>query len=830
MRNYVGIDLGTTNSAICSYDGKTVRIWKSPEQNDVTPSAIFVDRRGNRHYGMKAYNQAPYNPNNSATLFKRFMGTNTKITLESVNLTLTPEECSAEILKVLYGYLPEEIRNDPETGTVITVPAAFNQMKKDATMEAARKAGIPNVELMQEPVAAIMSVMRSTEIQGIFLIYDLGGGTFDVSVAENIGGKVHLLAHGGIEMCGGRDIDRKVFQNIVVPWLRSQFSLPDDFLSDVKYKTFCRVAQWATERAKIELSSSPVATIALSEQEARCTDEMDEEMYLDIDLDRNDVDQIIGPLIEETIDATREILAKAHLDANDIGKIVFIGGPTNYKPLRDRVASELALPADINVNPMTAVAEGASIYAESVDWFSKDHTRKTSNSVVRTDIGLSLKYTARTSGSTAKIMCLVEGPIDGYTISFTSVDTGWSSGTMNLQDKVVMTVPLSKNGDNRFKVVVQDNYGRSVPQASQDIVITRTLATISSIPASHAIAIEVLNKIGGTSELDFLVREGDSLPSKGTKVFKAAESLRAGSRNIIAIKLWEGSIPYPITDNRFIGNLKISGTDFENGEIKVGDEIICDYEISDSGAIRMDISVPRIQASFSQHNYYSRQEGQMDLNDEDVLDQISDEGRDVLSRIEELEEKVNSPKLEQAKAKAEGAASLEYLTDIDAEEVQKANNDLLDAKKLLSEVRQSNLQTIRQMELDSEVDMFNKTLRQHATSEENRSFDQLVHLAQQSIERNDNDYDSIYPNIRSIVTGILLRQDWFIIELYHSLGTNPADFLDTSRFRDLKRIGDTALAKGDIAQLRQVISELISIMKRQANLDEMFDQANIIRG
>ena len=180
--------------------------------------------------------------------------------------------------------------------------------------------------------------------------------------------------------------------------------------------------------------------------------------------------------------------------------------------------------------------------------------------------------------------------------------------------------------------------------------------------------------------------------------------------------------------------------------------------------------------------------------------------------------------------KSQGAASLEYMTDIDAEEVQKANNDLLDAKKLLSEVRQSNLQTIRQMELDSEVDMFNKTLRQHATSEENRSFDQLVHLAQQSIERNDNDYDSIYPNIRSIVTGILLRQDWFIIELYHSLGTNPADFLDTSRFRDLKRIGDTALAKGDIAQLRQVISELISIMKRQANLDEMFDQANIIRG
>ena len=107
MRHYIGIDLGTTNSAICSYDGINVRIWKSPEQNDVTPSAIYIDRRGNRYYGSKDYNQAHNNPNNSATLFKRFMGTKNKIRFENVDLELTPEECSAEILKVLYGYLPE---------------------------------------------------------------------------------------------------------------------------------------------------------------------------------------------------------------------------------------------------------------------------------------------------------------------------------------------------------------------------------------------------------------------------------------------------------------------------------------------------------------------------------------------------------------------------------------------------------------------------------------------------------------------------------------------------------------------------------------------------
>ena len=273
MKNYIGIDLGTTNSAICSYDGTNVRVWKSPEQNDVTPSAIFVDKRGNRYYGSKAYNQAPYNPQNSATLFKRFMGTNAEIHLEATNLTLTPEECSAEILKVLFGYLPEEIRNDPETATVITVPAAFNQMKKDATLQAAKMAGIGNVSLMQEPVAAIMSIMRTSKQEGIFLVYDLGGGTFDVSIAENIAGKVNLLAHGGIEMCGGRDIDRAVFNELVIPWVKDNFTVPEDILSNKKYKAFCRIAQWATERAKIELSAMDFSTISLTEIETRTLDE-----------------------------------------------------------------------------------------------------------------------------------------------------------------------------------------------------------------------------------------------------------------------------------------------------------------------------------------------------------------------------------------------------------------------------------------------------------------------------------------------------------------------------------------------------------------------------
>lgn len=825
MKHYIGIDLGTTNSAICSYDGTTTRVWKSPEQNDVTPSAIYVDKRGNRYYGSKAYNQAPYNPTNSATLFKRFMGTSTKIELESAGLSLTPEECSAEILKVLYGYLPEEIRNDPETAVVITVPAAFNQMKKDATLQAAKLAGINNVALMQEPVAAIMSIMRTTKQEGIFLVYDLGGGTFDVSIAENINGKVNLLAHGGIEMCGGRDIDRMLFNQVVIPWLKQNFSLPDDFLINRKYKTFCRIAQWATERAKIELSAMETSTIALSEGEARTYDEDNNEMYIDIDLTRSQMDTIISDLVKETVDACRDTLNKAGLSANDLECVVFVGGPTNYKILRDKIAYELSAPVKIDVNPMTAVAEGASIFAESIDWSSTSHNRKAANDVIKTDIELSFKYTARTPNDEAKVMCILDKELNGYTIQFTSLDTGWSSGNAMLKTNLMMSLPLSQNGENTFFVKVFDEFGHEQPIGTDKIVITKTLATIGAIPASHSIGVEVIDKLGGVPSLVFLVNEGDSLPKKGTIPFKAGQTIKAGTHDSINIKLWEGNIQSPITDNRFIGVYKIVGTDFDAGVIPTGADIECDFEMSDSGTIYLGASVPCIGASFRNRNFYSRH--QVDLTD---IDSIAEAGRDVLERIEDMAEKVDDPKLADAKKKAEKAANIDSQPQCEPEELLKANEELLSAKTLISEARQANLKPIRQMDLDNCVQFFDEVVRQYARPAEEQAFDNLTRTAQRAIDNNDPDFDNQIDEMRSKNTLILLRQEWFVVDWYQRLTSTPSNFIDMSKFNELKQLGDTALSNDDIDQLRQILFELLAIQIRSDSGDGMFDIANIVKG
>lgn len=827
MKYYIGVDLGTTNSAICSYNGQQTRIWKSPEQNDVTPSAIYIDRRGNRYYGSKAYHQAPYNPQNSATLFKRFMGTSQKISLEAAGLTLTPEECSAEILKVLFGYLPEEIRNDPDTATVITVPAAFNQMKKDATLQAAKLAGIGRVALMQEPVAAIMSVMRHIKQEGFFLVYDLGGGTFDVSVAESMGGKVNLLSHGGIEMCGGRDIDKVIFRQLVVPWIKENFAVPDDLLVNKKYRTFCRVAQWKTETAKIELSAKEVATIALSEDESRTTDENGNELFLDISLTRAHVEGLIASLVAETVDKARETLANAGLTPNDLDRVVFVGGPTNYKPLRDKVAFELSLPTSIDVNPMTAVAEGASIFAESIDWSSESHNRKATNKTVSTNIDLSFKFIARTSGDSAKVMCVLNSALYGYSIEFISLDSGWSSGSAALRNNLMVTLPLYKNGENRFSVKVSDVFNHEVPVGASEIVITKTLATVGAIPASHSIGIEVLDKLGGVPMLEFLVNEGDALPKKRTITFKAGQTLKAGSNDSINIKLWEGKILSPITDNQFIGVMKISGTDIESGIVPTGAEIECTFEMSDSGTIHLEASIPCIGASFSNRNFYSRQEGQTDLSD---VDSLAEQGRTVLERIDSITEKIDDPRLDNARKKAELAASIDSAASCDPEDVQKANNELLEAKRIINKTRQDNLKVIRQMDLDDCVAFFNSTIKQYAKPAEEQAFSNLIKTAQKSIDRNDNDFNNILDNMRKKITIILIRQDWFIIDRYQRAVASAANYIDQGKFSELKRLGQRALDDNDIEQLRRIWFELLSIQIRSDSGEGMFDITNIVKG
>ena len=759
-------------------------------------------------------------------LFKRFMGTSTPIELPAADITMTPEGCSAEILKILFGYLPEEFRNDSDTGTVITVPAAFNQMQKDATMQAAEMANIGQVALMQEPVAAVMSIMRAHSADGIFVVYDLGGGTLDVAIAENIGGRVELHANGGIQMCGGRDFDRGLVDSFIKPWLFENFDLPQNLSGDQEYSRLLRVAAWAGERAKIQLSADEQAVISLSEVETRVRDQAGQEIYLDISIARNALDELIDAKLRETIDATRETLAEAGISPHDVERVVFIGGPTNYKPLRDKVSFELGIAASAEVNPMTAVAEGAALFAESIEWSSQSRGRKSKRGQLNSSDSLDLmfNYTARTPDAQAKILVQVGDQVPKAEFQIDSLDTGWTSGRLSIKDGMSVDVPLAKNGENTFQVFAFDSTGRAVALEQDKIIVTRIAATVDAIPASHSISIAALEKLGGLPTATWLIRAGDQLPKRGECIFKAAESLKAGSMGSLSFQLFEGENDDP-TDNRHIGALLIRGSDFDEGVIPAGGDLHCEFEMQDSGRIVLEVSIPSIGGTFgSGRNFYSPQEGQIDFSSESV--RVSEEGEQTLQRLQDIHKVIDDPRLEQAQEKLIEASQLDP-DEPDMERTQEAMEEVHRARKLITKVRKENLKKIRQMELDRISGYFDEHLRQLARPSEEKSFDNLVRTAQRVIDRDDRDFESHMDELRRINFEVLWRQDWFVVGQFQDMASAPHRFSDSAQFEKLVLAGNEYMQSDDIDALRQVVAHLAQIRIDLGSGTDMF--INIVR-
>jgi molecular chaperone DnaK len=589
------------------------------------------------------------------------------------------------------------------------------------------------------------------------------------------------------------------------------------------------MATWAAEKAKIELSSREDTVIGLSESELGVRDLSGQEIFLDIPLQRTTLDELVAPKIEESIQAARETLDKAGLTPHDVERVVFVGGPTHYKPLRDKVAYELGISPSTDVNPMTAVAEGAGLFAESIDWSSETRGRKSTRGAISAGgrLDLAFNYIARTPDTRAKIAAKLGGrALPGAEFQIDSLDTGWSSGRIPLKDGATVEVTLVKPADNTFKVFVFDATGGPVSLENSRIVIARTAATIDAIPASSSIGVEVLDK--GRPVLEYLVKEGDPLPKKGQKKFRANESLRAGASGSIKFKVWEGDIAAPVTDNRFIGMFSITGHDFEDGVISNGAELVCDFEVLDSGNITLEITVPGIRGTFhSGRNFYSRQAGQIDYTS--AAKQVHEDAESVRSRIEDYAGKLADPKLDEALDRLDRASGLDE-SETDPETTKQAMDSVLEAKKLLAQVRKEHQKTIRQLDLDRCVAFFNDYVRKFARPTESGAFDNLARTAQRSIDNGTPDFESNLGQLKGKNFEILWRQDWFVVDWFKRLAKESYLFPDKRQHAALVAAGNDAVKADDIDTLRRIVFELDSLRIGSDTQDQMLDTANILRG
>ena len=348
MSKIIGIDLGTTNSCVAVMEGGEPVVIANSEGARTTPSVVGFTKTGDRLVGQVAKRQAITNPDNTVSSIKRQMGTDHKVTLNGKEYT--PQQVSAMILQKLKAdaeaYLGETV-----TEAVITVPAYFNDSQRQATKDAGTIAGLNVRRIINEPTAAALAYGVDKEDDQKIMVYDLGGGTFDVSIIEMGAGVTEVLATNGDTHLGGDDFDQRI-----IDWMADAFQT-ENGIDLRKDKMAAQRLKEAAEKAKIELSSAMSSQINLPFITADATGPK----HLDMTLTRAKFNELTADLVDRTMTPVRKALQDAGLRASDLKKVLMVGGSTRIPAVYDAVKKELNCEPFKGINPDECVAVGAAI-------------------------------------------------------------------------------------------------------------------------------------------------------------------------------------------------------------------------------------------------------------------------------------------------------------------------------------------------------------------------------------------------------------------------------------------------------------------------------------
>ncbi len=348
MGKIIGIDLGTTNSCVAVIEGGESVVIANAEGNRTTPSVVAFSKTGERMVGQVAKRQAVTNPDRTISSIKREMGSNYKVSVDSKSYT--PQEVSAMILQKLKADA-ESYLGTSVTEAVITVPAYFTDAQRQATKDAGRIAGLDVKRIINEPTAAALAYGIDKESDQKIMVYDLGGGTFDVSVLEIGDGVIEVLATAGNNRLGGDDFDE-----CITKYLTEEFKKAEgvDLSGD---KVAMQRLREAAEKAKVELSGVTTSNINLP----YITADANGPKHLDVTLSRAKFNELTNHLVEKTVGPVRQALSDAGLSAGELSKVLLVGGSTRIPAVQDLVKSLTGKEGFKGINPDECVAVGAAI-------------------------------------------------------------------------------------------------------------------------------------------------------------------------------------------------------------------------------------------------------------------------------------------------------------------------------------------------------------------------------------------------------------------------------------------------------------------------------------
>ena len=547
------IDLGTSDSVVACFNGQEPRIIKNHFTGENhTPSAVYMDDLGEIHIGKVAKDAVIKNPENAVSEFKLDMGFPIPFYFKDADKKMFPEQLSSEILKDLKKSIYYETGQNIEE-IVITVPANSNPLKTRATKDAAELAGFKSVYLVLEPVAAAIAygLRANKEASGIWMIYDLGGGTFDVSLVKANGEEIEKLATSGEDNLGGKLFDWKIVDDYFTPKIIEDLKLNDFRRDNPEYLKVFALLKNEAEKAKIALSTSndDISDYRVSiENLFRIDDTSYDFSYI---LTKEDLKSVMKPFLKTTFNHCHEILEENAISIEEVEKIILVGGSTLSPIIRENIESEFNRPLEYGINPLTVVAEGASVYA-----------------------GLDLE-----------------------------VNEDYNEFFINIFDENNNLVDIDEKSANSI------NYKHALNPSYP--ILTSSIALYLDEDSSLILNDGFNDLIDFNSEIDYVkeysrkfnsshivASKGDKLPISKKEILHTEKSIEKGDReSFIKLLFYSGELI--LADyNTFLGEIIIDGNDLID-DLPKESEIELNIKIDESNLISFEVFIPYLRQTFN---------------------------------------------------------------------------------------------------------------------------------------------------------------------------------------------------------------------------------------
>lgn len=545
---YAGFDLGTTNSTAAVFDGEQISLIRNAQGSALTPSVVRIDGRGRTTVGPRARRFLDTDPDNTHAEFKRLMGTGKRLSFPDAGVTRSPEELAAQILGAMRADVRDQLGITP-TCAVISVPALFELPQNAATAEAARMAGFERVELLQEPIASALAAgWTAEEASGTWMVYDMGGGTFDVSLLETRDGLLRVVGHDGDNFLGGRDFDAAV-----VDWMIDALAAQDGVRIDrgnPAHAAAVRGLRRAAEEAKIELSRADEAAIVLA-----APIEVDgSPVDVDLTLDRATLERLCAPVIDRSLAVCQRLLAAHGLAPGQLARIVMVGGPTVVPMVRARVQAALGAPLAEGHDPMTLVAQGAALYAATTGLAAQPERPAEAPRGHR----LWLQFPAVSADLTPHVVGRVTTmgqPGAPARVRLVRGDGAWTSpdAPIDAEGGFITMVDLVPRRPSVFTIEAFDRDGAAVPVHPRTITMVQGI-TISDPPLSRSIGVALAD-----DHVRVYFERGAALPARRTFTHYTVESVAKGAaQSVLKIPIVQGELERAHLC-RLVGTLEIPG-------------------------------------------------------------------------------------------------------------------------------------------------------------------------------------------------------------------------------------------------------------------------------